>query len=45
LLRISWRTVGEIIERVVADHLEERRLEGLVCIGATRSAGADITAT
>jgi transposase len=33
LLRIGWRTVGAIVERVVADHLDERRLEGLVCIG------------
>ena len=33
LLRVGWRTVGEIVERVVADHLDERRLEGLVCIG------------
>jgi transposase len=32
-LRVGWRTVGEIIERVVADQLDERRLEGLVCIG------------
>ena len=33
LLRLGWRTVGEIVERVVADHLDERRLAGLVCIG------------
>jgi transposase len=33
LLRISWRSVGRIVERVVADHLDERRLEGLVMIG------------
>jgi len=33
LLRVGWRTVGEIVERVVSDHLDERRLEGLVCIG------------
>jgi transposase len=33
LLRVGWRTVGEIVERVVADHLDERRLDGLVCIG------------
>jgi transposase len=33
LLRVGWRTVGEIVERVVADHLDERRLQGLVCIG------------
>jgi len=33
LLRIAWDTVGRIVERVVADHLDERRLEGLVQIG------------
>jgi len=33
LLRIAWDTVGRIVERVVADHLDERRLEGLVAIG------------
>ena len=33
LLRIGWHTVGPIVERVVADHLDERRLEGLVAIG------------
>ena len=33
LLRIGWRTVGAIIERVVADHLDSDRLDGLVCIG------------
>jgi transposase len=33
LLRIGWDTVGRIVERVVADHLDERRLEGLLCIG------------
>ncbi len=33
LLRVGWRTVGRIVERVVADHLDERRLEGLVAIG------------
>ena len=33
LLRVGWRTVGTIVERVVADHLDERRLEGLVAIG------------
>jgi transposase len=33
LLRIGWDTVGRIVERVVADHLDERRLEGLVAIG------------
>jgi len=33
LLRIAWDTVGRIVERVTGDHLDERRLEGLVCIG------------
>ncbi|MCA1679801.1 MAG: ISL3 family transposase [Actinobacteria bacterium] len=33
LLRIAWDTVGKIVERVVADGLDERRLEGLVAIG------------
>src|SRR3954470_1826905 len=33
LLRIGWDTVGRIVARVVADHLDQRRLEGLVCIG------------
>jgi transposase len=33
LLRIGWRTVGAIVERVVADHLDERRLAALLCIG------------
>jgi transposase len=33
LLRIAWATVGRIITRVVADGLDERRLDGLVWIG------------
>jgi len=33
LLRIGWVTVGRIVERVVADHLDETRLQGLVLIG------------
>ncbi len=33
LLRIAWDTVGRIVERVVSDHLDERRLAGLVTIG------------
>lgn len=31
--RIAWDSVGKIVARVVADHLDERRLEGLVAIG------------
>jgi len=33
LLRIAWETVGRIVERVVAEGLDERRLAGLVAIG------------
>lgn len=33
LTRISWRTVGRIVERVVADELDPARLEGLFEIG------------
>jgi transposase len=33
LLRIDWDTVGKIVERVVADQLDESRLAGLVAIG------------
>jgi transposase len=33
LLRINWRTVGAIIERIVADELDPHRLEGLYEIG------------
>jgi len=33
LLRIAWDTVGRIVERVVADHLDDKRLDGLVAIG------------
>ena len=33
LLRIAWDTVGAIVARVVADHLDEERLVGLVAIG------------
>jgi len=32
-LRISWRTVGRICERVVADELDPHRLDGLFEIG------------
>jgi transposase len=33
LLRIAWDTVGQIVERVVAEQLDEERLRGLVAIG------------
>jgi transposase len=33
LLRIAWDTVGQIVERVVAERLDEERLRGLVAIG------------
>jgi transposase len=33
LLRIGWHTIGPIVARVVADHLDTERLAGLVCIG------------
>ena len=33
LLGVGWDTVGSIVARVVADHLDERRLSGLVCVG------------
>ena len=33
LLRIGWDTVGRIVERVVAEHLDESRLDSLVAIG------------
>lgn len=33
LTRISWRTVGRIIERVVSDELDPARLDGLFEIG------------
>jgi transposase len=33
LLRLGWHTIGPIVQRLVADQLDERRLEGLVAIG------------
>jgi transposase len=33
LMRISWRSVGKILERVVADKLDRGRLDELVMIG------------
>jgi transposase len=33
LLRIAWDTVGQIVEHVISERLDERRLEGLVQIG------------
>jgi len=42
LLRIAWESVGKIVERVVADHLDEGRLDGLVSLGVDEiSYGAD----
>src|SRR4051794_14974517 len=32
LLRVGWDTIGTIVERVVADHLDDSRLDGLVAI-------------
>lgn len=32
-MRISWRSVGKILARVVADKLERGRLDGLVMLG------------
>ncbi len=33
LMRVAWSTVGAIVERVVGDHLDHRRLARLVQIG------------
>jgi transposase len=33
LLRVGWHTIGPIVARVVAEHLDDRRLQGLVCVG------------
>ena len=33
LMRISWRSVGKILARVVADKLDRGRLDGLVMLG------------
>jgi transposase len=33
LLRVGWHTIGPIVARVVSDGLDDRRLDGLVCIG------------
>ncbi len=33
LLQIAWDTVGQIVERVVSEQLDEKRLQGLVAIG------------
>ncbi len=45
LLRIGWDTVGAIAGRVVCDHLDERRLSGLVQIGVDEIATAAASAT
>jgi transposase len=42
LLRIAWKSIGKILQRVVADHLDEGRLDGLVWLGVDEiSYGAD----
>jgi transposase len=42
LMRIGWRSVGNILARVVADKLDRGRLDGLVMIGVDEvSYGAD----
>ena len=33
LLRIAWDSVGRIVARVVADHLDKTRLTGLIAVG------------
>jgi len=33
MFRISWRTVGRVVTRVVDEHLRPNRLDGLVAIG------------
>jgi hypothetical protein len=33
MLRIHWRTVGRIVQRVCSDELDPDRLDGLVAIG------------
>ncbi len=40
LLRVRWDTVGRIVERMVCDHLDERRLSGLVLLGVDEIACA-----
>ena len=46
LLRIAWDTVGRIVERVIADHLDEAPPAGPGLRSAsTRSPTAAITAT
>jgi transposase len=42
LMRIGWRSVGKIVQRVVAEKLDAGRLDGLVMIGCDEvSYGAD----
>ena len=38
LMRIGWESVGKILERVVADYLDQGRLDGLVQIGVDEGA-------
>jgi transposase len=33
LLRVSWETVHQVVRRVVADHLDDSRLEGIFNLG------------
>jgi transposase len=33
LMRIAWDSVGRIVARVVSEHLDQRRLDGLIAIG------------
>jgi hypothetical protein len=37
LLQIGWATVGRTVARVTAEHLDERRLDGLVAIRVDES--------
>ena len=43
LLRIGWESVGKIAQRVVADHLDEGRLDGLVFLGVDEISHGSVT--
>lgn len=46
LMRTSWATVARIVARVVVDHLNHSRLEGLRRIGVeAKCRGAKVAAT